>query len=161
MKKRIIVLGLVALIVFGVAYAYAQGPGTGPAMGPEHKGMHGPMGHDQWASLTPEQKAKFQEFHRKFKEENAKLIGAIVAKRLELQSIWTDPKADPKAIFEKEKEFRDLQNQLKEKFVLLRLECRKLLTPEQIKNGGHFGGMGHRRMMCEDDEMGPPFEMER
>ena len=140
MKKMIVTLGLVAVMVLGVAYAYAQGPGMGP--GPGHRGMHESWGPVKDSSLTPEQKTKFQELRRKFREENAKLIGAIVTKRLELQSLWTDPKAESKAILDKERELRDLQNQLRDKAVQMRLEARKSLTPEQIANFGPGGGMG-------------------
>ena len=62
------------------------------------------------------------------------MFGAIVTKKLELQSLWTDPKADSKAILDKEKEMRDLQNQIKDKAVQMRLVARKFLTPEQIQN---------------------------
>ena len=135
MKKKIVVLGLAALMVLGVAYAYAQGPGFGP----EHRPGRG---YEKWSSLTPEQQTKFQELRRKFRDDNAKLFGAIVTKRLELQSLWTDPKADSKAILAKEKELRDLQNQLKDKAVQMRLEARTFLTPEQIQNGKAGWGMG-------------------
>jgi Spy/CpxP family protein refolding chaperone len=142
MRKTIVLLGLVALMVLGVAYAYAQGPGSGP----RHRGMHESWGPGKDYSLTPEQQTKFQELRRKFREENAQLIGAMVAKRLELQSLWTDPKADSKAILDKEKGLRDLQNQLKDKAVQMRLEARKFLTPEQIQNSKPGLGMerGHR-----------------
>jgi Spy/CpxP family protein refolding chaperone len=151
MRKTVVVLGLVALMVLGVAYAYAQGPGSGPG----HRGMHESWGPAKDYPLTQEQKAKFQELRRKFREENAKLIGAMVTKKLELQSLWTDPKADPKAILDKERELRDLKNQLKDKAVQMRLEARKFLTPEQIQNwkpgrgmgrgfgGGHMMGYGY------------------
>jgi len=140
MKKTIVVLGLVAVLVLGVAYAYAQGPGFGPGHRPG-------WGQEKWSSLTPEQQTKFQELRRKFREDNAKLFGAIVTKRLELQSLWTDPKADSKAILDKEKELRDLQNQIKDKAVQMRLETRKFLTPEQIQNWkpGREKGRGHMK----------------
>ena len=141
MKKRVVVLGLVALMVLGVAYAYAQGPGSGPGSGPGPGHRHG-WGQEERSSLTPEQQTKFQELRRKFKEDNAKLFGGIVTKRLELQSLWTDPKADPKAILDKEKELRDLQNQIRDKAVQMRLEARKFLTPEQIQNWKPGLGMG-------------------
>lgn len=143
MKKTIVLLGLVALMVLGVTYVYAQGPG----MGPGHRGMHESWSHGKDYPLTPEQKTKFQELRRKFREENAKLIGAMVTKRLELQSLWTDPKADSKAILDKERELRDLQNQLRDKAVQMRLEARKFLTPEQIQNWkpGWEKGRGHMK----------------
>ena len=147
MKKMILTLGLVAVMLLGVTYVYAQGPG----MGPGHRGMHESWGPVKDSPLTPEQKTKFQELRRKFSGENAKLTGAIVTKRLELQSLWTDPKADSKAILDKEKELRDLQNQLRDKAIQMKLEARKFLTPEQITNFGPGGGMdpgfgrGHKK----------------
>ncbi len=153
MRKKIVLLGLVAVMLLSVTYVYAQGYGMGPGMGPGHRGMHESWGPAKDYPLTPEQKAKFQELRRKFRDENAKLIGAMVTKRLELRSLWTDPKADSKAILDKERELRDLQNQMKDKGVQMRLEARKFLTPEQIENWGpgRMGmGPGHgRRYMAE------------
>jgi len=155
MKKTIIALGLVAVMLLGVGYVYAQGPGFGPG----HRGMQEQWGPGKDYSLTPEQKAKFQELRRRFRDENAKLIGSMVTKRLELQSLWTDPKADPKAILEKERELRDLQNQLRDKAVQMKLEARKFLTPEQIENWrpgrGMDGGFGRGHMMGRGQGMGP------
>jgi Spy/CpxP family protein refolding chaperone len=105
--------------------------------------MHESWGPGRDYPLTSEQRAKFQELRRKFREENAKLIGAMVTKKLELRSLWTDPKADSKAILDKEKELRDLKNQLMDKAVQMRLEARKFLTPEQIQNWNPGRGMGH------------------
>jgi len=136
MKKKLIVLGLVVMMVLSVTYVYARGPGYGP----------GPKGEDwKGLSLTPEQKAKFQELRRRFNEETAQLRGALVTKRVELQSLWTNPNADPKAIMDKEKELRDLQNQMKDRMIQSKLEARKFLTPEQIAEFGQHRGMGHGR----------------
>ncbi len=145
MKMKIVLLGVTAVMLLSVTYVFAQGMGPaqgGLGMGPGHRGMHESWGPGKEYSFTPDQKAKFQELRRRFRDENAKLIGAMVTKRLELQSLWTDPKADPNAILNKEKEMRDLQNQLKDKAVQMRLEARKFLTPEQIENWRPGRGMG-------------------
>jgi Spy/CpxP family protein refolding chaperone len=147
MRKTIVALGLVVVMLLGVTYAYAQGQGYGPGYGPGHRGMHEHWGSGKDFSLTPEQKTKLQELRRKFTGENAKLTGAIVTKRLELRSLWTDPKADSKAILDKEKELRDLQNQMRDKAVQMKLEARKFLTPEQIENWKPGRGMGRGHMM--------------
>ena len=133
MKKTVVVLGLVAVMVLGVAYAFAQGPGPGHRPG---------WGQEKWSSLTPEQQTKFQELRQKFNDETAQLRGTMLTKRLELQSLWRNPKADSKAILEKEKEFRSLQNQMKDKAVQLKLEARAILTPEQLSQFGPGMGMG-------------------
>ena len=149
MKKTIIALGLVAVMLFGVAYAFAQGPGFGP----RHRGME-----MREPSLTPEQKTKFQELRQKFNEETVQLRGSIFIKRLELQSFWTNPKADSKAILDKERELTSLQNQMKDKMVQFKLEARNFLTPEQIAEFGSGCGMGpgfgRGRMMDSGQGMG-------
>jgi Spy/CpxP family protein refolding chaperone len=140
MKKTMIALGLVALILFGVTYAYAQGRGLGP--GPKGGPCWESSNPGRWSTLTPEQRTKFQELRQRFNEETAQLRGAILTKRVELQSLWTNPKADPKAIMDKEKELRDLQNQMRDKVVQSKLEARKILSPEQIAEFGPGCGMG-------------------
>jgi Spy/CpxP family protein refolding chaperone len=157
MKKIMTAMGLVMILILGVTYAYAHDAGVDPG----HKGMghsHEGWGHGKGLSLTPEQKAKFQEMRRNFRRDNAQLIGSLVAKKIELHALWTDPKADSKTILDKATELRDVQNQLRDKFVGAMLEARKSLTPEQIahwkpdwmwghgRRHGH-GMMGHGRMM--------------
>jgi len=148
MKKTMVALGLVGLMLFTVSYVYAQEQ----ADPPRHGWMHGEKswGHGKGLNLTAEQKAKLQELRRKFVGENAQLIGELVAKRLELRSIWSDPKADSKTILAKEKEFRDLKNRMKDKMIQYKLEFRSSLTPEQIEKLGRMG----RRCSCHGFEMG-------
>jgi len=143
MKKAMIALGLVVVMVLGVSYVYAQEQGNPPG----HGWMHGKKtrGYGKRLNLTPEQRAKFKELRRKFIGENAQLIGGLVARRLELRSLWTDPKADSQAILAKERELRDLQNQMRDKIVRYKLEVRKFLTPEQIEKFGMMGGVGFGR----------------
>jgi Spy/CpxP family protein refolding chaperone len=161
MKKTLLALSLITALILGVAYVYAQNPGQGPGPGPG-PGWKGERGWEsgnpgRFSNLTPEQKAKSQELRRKFNEETAQLRGALLTKRIELQSLWTNPNADPKAIVDKEKELRDLQNQMKDKALQMKLEARKLLTPEQIQESGlgmgHGFGRGH--MMSRSRGMGP------
>jgi len=147
MKKTLLALSLTTVLILGVTYVYAQRPGYGPGHGPGWQGEDwresGNPG--KFSSLTPEQKAKFQELRQKFNEETAQLRGALVTKRLEAQSLWSNPKADSKAIMDKEKELRDLQNQMGEKAIQFKLEARKLLTPEQIQELGPGMGRGFGR----------------
>ena len=151
MRKTVVTIGLMAVMLLSVSYAFAQGPGFGPGPGA------GPGGGPQWGkgpgwesrdqdkavNLTPEKKTKLNELRTKFRGENAQLIGAMVTKKIELQSLWSNPKAEDKAIQDKAKEVRDLQNQMKEKAVQMRLEARKILTPEQISKWGAGRGFGH------------------
>jgi Spy/CpxP family protein refolding chaperone len=125
-------------MLLAVTYVYAQGPDFGP----RHRGMHESWGPGKGHYLTPEQKTNFKELFRKFREENAKLIGDMVTKRLELQSLWNDPKSDSKDIQNKAKELRDLLNHLSDKVIQSMLEARKFLTPEQIEQFNPGCGMG-------------------
>jgi Spy/CpxP family protein refolding chaperone len=113
-------------------------------------------------NLTPEQQTKFQELRRKVDADTAQLKGTMLTKRLELQSLWSDPKADAKAIMEREKELRNLQNQMKDKMVQFKLEARQFLTPEQISEFGQGRGMGRgfgRGGMMGGRGMGPGYGM--
>jgi Spy/CpxP family protein refolding chaperone len=137
MKKKAIVLGIVGMMLLGVTYAFAQGPGPGPGPGMMawryHKGI----------TLTPDQRTTLQELRRKFNTETAQLRGSILAKRLELQGLWSDPKSDPKSILERSRELRGLQDQLKDKAMQMRIEARGILTPEQLAQVAQFRRRGH------------------
>ena len=152
----IIVLGLVALMIIGTTYVFAQGPGYGP--GPGRMGQ-GHWGYQKGLDLTPEQRTKLQELRRKFNDETAQLRETLHANRLELRSLWTNPNADSKTIMEKEKGMRDPQDQMRDKMVQMRLEARGILTPEQLtqigqgRGEGPGFGRGHR--------MGPGAKMGR
>jgi Spy/CpxP family protein refolding chaperone len=137
MKKALFAVGLATVMLMGITYAYAHGPGFGPGPRGMQWGYQGDV-----SNLTPEQTTKFRELYRKFNEETAQIRGAIVTKRLELQSLWADPKADPKAISDKERELRGLQDQMRDKMVQYRLEVRKSLTPEQLTEFEGGRGMG-------------------
>ena len=166
MKKPIIAVGFLAVTFFVAGYALAQGSGHES----RHGSMHQPGGVQQHEgshqrhqestgpgkdfSLTPEQKSKFEDLRRKFRLENAQLIGAVVAKRIELDALWSDPKADPKAIMEKEKEMGAFRFQLREKIIQSKLEARQFLTPEQMTHFGRDWGMGVRKMMGHGGTMG-------
>jgi len=163
MKKTLLALSLIAVLILGVAYVYAQGPVRSPGQGPGWKGERGwEAGNPgRFSNLTPEQKTKFQELRRRFNEETAQLRGALVTKRVELGSLWTNPNADPNAIMAKEKELRDLRNQMQDKAVQMRLEARKVLTPEQIAELGPGMGreLGRGHKMGHGRGMGPGYGM--
>ena len=147
MKKMIVILGLVGVMLVGAIYAFAQGPGYGPGAG---KMGQGDWGYQKGLNLTPDQKAKFQDLRQKLNDETAQLRETLHAKRLELQSLWTNPNADSETIMEKQKEMREPQDQMRDKMVQMRLEARSILTPEQLtqigqaREEGPGFGRGHR-----------------
>jgi len=157
MKKMVMALGLVMVLMFMATCVFADDPGAAPPQ-QQQVGEMGHFHHKDWRGgkgffLTPEQKAKFRELRRNFRRDNAQLIGALVAKKIELRALWTDPQADPNAIMAKARELRGIQDQLKDKFVGMRLEFRKILTPEQIahwKPGAMWRHMHRRHHMMGD-----------
>lgn len=124
MNKKLITIGLVNLLFLGLIYSYG---GAFAGFGKRGEGFQQFI-----SSLSPEQRTKIQDLRRKFEDETAQLRGSMLTKRLELQSLWRNPKVEEKAIREKEKELRELQNQWRDKMVEYRLEVRKILTPDQL-----------------------------
>ena len=135
MKKLFVVFAM-ALVLAGATYVYAVGPGPGP--GPRE----GCMGYGKGASLTEEQRTQLQELRQKFHSETANLREQIWTMRQELRTLWSDSKSGADAILKKEKELRDLEDQMKDKAVQMKLEARNILTPEQLAEFGKFGGPG-------------------
>jgi len=162
MRKLLIIMGLTIIMSLGVSYVFADDHPKGAGHGGTHQDagthQHESLGPGKALDLTPEQQAKFKELRRKLEDETAQLKGALLTKRLELRSLWRNPKADPKAILDKEKELRDVQNQMRDKIIQNKLEARKFLTPEQISEMGPGSGMDHgfgrRHMMSEGGGMG-------
>jgi Spy/CpxP family protein refolding chaperone len=159
MKKMVIALGVALVISLGGLYSYAQQAGHPPER--RAIGFQERWGVDNGLNLTPEQESKFREMRRNFMKENAHLIGSLVGKRVELWALWSDPKAEEKAIVDKEKEAWALMGQLRDKRIEMRLAMRKILTPEQIGHWRPGWDMGHRgdrwgAAMGQGGMMGPP-----
>jgi Spy/CpxP family protein refolding chaperone len=160
--KRILLATLMIFLIVPATFAFAHGmPGDR-----DFKDSRGAL----WANLSPEQKEQLRDLNRTFLDEAAPLLGSLVAKRIELHALWSDPKADPTAIEAKEREAAELGLQIHEKALKFRLEGRSLLTPDQIsrfqggqwlfrapgmggdcgpgmdrKGGPRWGGWGHPR----------------
>ena len=149
MKKTIIIgLSLALAVALVVTVALARGPGFGPGFG---RGMGGPAyGSPPIPNLTADQSAQMQALRDSFLKENEPLQKELLSKGQELRKLWSDPNSDPGLIKAKQNEIFDLRSKLQEKGTDLRLEIRKVLTPEQLaqmpafNQGAGFGphGMG-------------------
>ena len=140
MKKTVIALGLAVVMLVGITYVYAGGPGFGPGKGP--RDCAGGCG---GLNLTSEQQTKMKEMRQQHYNEVAPLRDKMFNLRQELRTLWSDPKADAGIIQEKTKAMNDLRNQMQEKMVAFRLEARNLLTPDQIQAMGAGCGQGRGR----------------
>ena len=138
-KNTLTAIGIVLAIVLIGGWAFAHGP-----WGERGYGHRGYGGGDPYSNLSPEQKEKLQAQQQKFSEDTAELRRELSQKRLELRSLWIDPKADPEKIKAKQREVFELQRRLQEKALEHKLAIRELLPEEGIGQGpwGHGYGMG-------------------
>jgi len=130
MKKPIIIGLCLTLALALVGAALAWGPGFGPGFG---RAFVGPAnGVPPIPNLTTEQSAQIQALRDGFLKENESLQKELYAKGAELRNLWRSPNPDQAAIAAKRTEIASLQSQLQDKAANLRLEIRKMLTPEQL-----------------------------
>lgn len=134
MKKTSILALSMVLAVALMASAALAGPGYGRGFGLGYG-----YGYPAIPNLTAEQSAKIQALQKAHLDEVAPLQQQLLAKRNELRTLWLNPKPDQALIAAKQKEILTLQSQLTEKATNLRLEMRKVLTPEQQAQLGAFG----------------------
>ncbi len=149
--KVIFFLFLLAIIP---QVASAQGPPW--RKGWEDRGDRGMMGPMQtpmmdWASqlnLTPDQSAKLQELRETYLRDTLPWRNELIVKRFDLRDLLRNPQSDPQVILGKQREISDLEAKIEERQLLLHLEMRKVLTPDQLKLlPPHWGGMPGSPMM--------------
>lgn len=125
------------------------GPG-GPPPGPTGYGAeYGPHPFALFASpldLSKEQIAKMRDLWLRHFADTHNLRYDLMQKRLEMERLFTDPKADAAALMAKEKELALVRQQLMEQKARTIIEWRGLLTPEQIGKLDLMT-MAHHRMM--------------
>jgi len=143
---------LIALFFVGftaAAFAAPPDPGKpGPQGFQKHAGFHA---FGLRLNLTQDQREKMKELRKNFWADTHDLRYDIKMKRVEVQKLFTDPKTDDATLLAKEKELNGLKSQLMDKKAEMKVEWRKILTPEQIRMldrmhrhhcWHHRGGMG-------------------
>jgi len=143
MKKTIIIGLILTLALALVGAALAWGPGSGPGFG---RPFGGPAnGVPPIPNLTAEQTAQIQALRDGFLKENEPLQKELYAKASELRTLWRSTNPDQAVIAAKRTELASFQFQFQDKAANLRLEIRKVLTPEQLAQIPAFsqdGGFG-------------------
>jgi len=135
-KKTVIGVGLVLAVALMTTVAFAWGPGRGMGWGPGY-------GYPPIPNLTAEQSSKIQALQKAYLDETAPLQQDLLKKKIELRSLWLSPNPDQAKITALQKEILNLQSKIAEKGTNLRLEIRKVLTPEQQAQLSFYGpGMG-------------------
>jgi Spy/CpxP family protein refolding chaperone len=142
MKKLYVVLAGVFFVALA-ATAFAFGPGGTAMMGKGGYGVHrggemdpGFMGHGPKLDLSTEQLAAMKQIREKYRVDTEALRNECIQKNVELKTVYADPNANDAAILAKQKEVDTLQQKMQAKMVQLRLEQRKIFTPEQLKKMG-------------------------
>jgi len=135
-KKSIIGMGLVLAVALMATVAFAGGMGRGYGWGTGY-------GYPAIPNLTAEQSSKIQALQKAYLDEITPLQQDLLKKKTELRSLWLSPTPDQAKITALQKEILNLQAKITEKGTNMKLETRKLLTPEQQAQMSIYGpGMG-------------------
>jgi len=135
-KKSIIGVSLVLAVALMATVAFAGGMGRGYGWGPGY-------GYPAIPNLTTDQSSKIQALQKSYLDEITPLQQDLLKKKTELRSLWLSPTPDQAKITALQKEILNLQAKITEKGTNLKLETRKLLTPEQQAQMSLYGpGMG-------------------
>lgn len=126
MKRARIPVMLVLALVLSLGLASASYARMG--MGGGHMGM---------MNLTPEQAGQMFDLKQKFMNDTASLRKQMVMKHAEMAALWRAETPDQNNIRAKQKELSALRDQMQEKAMAFRLECKKICPM-----GGKMGGMG-------------------
>jgi Spy/CpxP family protein refolding chaperone len=128
---------------------------------PPEAGSPGPQGFNKhWArhtfgsclNLTKEQREKMREVRQHFQADVHDLKYDIRIRKLEARKLFTDPKTDDATLLAKEKELNGLKLKFMDRKAEMKVEWRKILTPEQIRmleriHRHHHGRHHHRGPM--------------
>jgi Spy/CpxP family protein refolding chaperone len=155
---------LVAVTVTTVGFAYGTGhgrlqgdneecwrQGTGPAAGDESlrpgAGGHRAQKLARYLDLSQEQTDKMVELRRRYDAQMKTIRDELLQRRVEARNLYTDPKTEEGVILAKQSEISSLKQRLSDDAAQLRLEQRRILTPEQLKKLAEFKPRheGHRR----------------
>ena len=101
-----------------------QGPRDG---GPLHHGFL------SYLKLSKEQMDKMHELRTRYYNETRDMRYELAQKRLEMRKLFTDPKTNDATLLAKQKELNALNLKLMDKMAEMKIEGRKILTPEQIQ----------------------------
>jgi Spy/CpxP family protein refolding chaperone len=125
--------------------------GIGPTAGDESLGP-GPGGHRiqklaRYLDLSQEQTGRVVELHKRYGAQTKPIRDELFQKRVEARNLYADPKTEEGVILAKKREISSLQQRLSDDMAQLRLEQRRILTPEQLKKVAEFKPRheGHRR----------------
>ena len=154
MKKITLTLTAVALGLLLTSQAFAWGPGPGRGQGYcREAGL-------ERLNLTDDQKAKIEALQTANDKAIRPLREKMFDKAVELRKLWLQANPEKDKIAAAQKELRAIRDEMQDKNTAMRLEIRKVLTPEQSEKLADMGwgrgpGFGPRGGMRGHGEFGP------
>jgi Spy/CpxP family protein refolding chaperone len=141
MKKLFVVMIAVFFVALATVVFSAptdQAPSAmAPALDHGFSGMHhgGPFhkGFRSYLKLSKEQMDKMHELRIRFFKETRDMRYELAQKKLEMKKLFTDPKTDDATLLAKEKELNALRAKFMDKMAEMKIEGRKIFTPEQLE----------------------------
>jgi Spy/CpxP family protein refolding chaperone len=147
MKKLTLVLMTVVIGLLFASQVFAWGPGFGPGEGGGPGSGPGYYHDAVWArlNLTDEQKTKIEALQTDYQKGIRPIREKMFDKSVALRRLWLQANPDKDKITAAQNEVRALRDTMQDKATAMRLEIRKVLTPEQqekLSNLGWGRGMG-------------------
>ena len=146
MKKLFIVIAVLIVSAAVVVSAYALQPDKKP-------GFHKEFCFKKHLGLSDQQLAKMKELRNRFHADTRDLRYNLEIKRIEMRKLFTDPKTDDETLLAKQKEISELRQQLSDKKAQMKIEWRKILTPEQIAKLDKMPHKRHERRWAHHHQM--------
>ena len=145
MKKQIIFLTLMAVALSFILFAPSLQGQEKKAEKEVSKGSPlPPMG---FLDLSPEQKAKLEEFRKMRQEERKKFLENIEPLGQKLEGLIRDPNSEAKEVDALIDQISKLRSTHLKRVIQQRRELRKIFTPEQLKKLEKFRGFARERFL--------------
>ena len=147
--KKLYVIALALFLVGSAAVAFAAPPDPGSGCsgsGAPHQWAHPHHQFGSFLNLSKEQKEKMRQIRNSFFADTHDLRYDIREKRVEMHKLFTDPKATDATLLAKQKELQTMVVKLMDRKAQMKVEWRRVLTPEQIgklDRPHRFGFHGH------------------
>ncbi len=135
MKLRVAVITATCLMVLGTAYATYAGPGcrgVGPGPGGSFRGI--------WNELSEQQQKQAESLRLEFFKKMESFRGELGKKRVEMMELASKDSPDEEAFQKKREQVWALRDAMRNERRALGTKMRSLLTPEQRKKIGPYGG---------------------
>jgi Spy/CpxP family protein refolding chaperone len=97
--------------------------------------------------LTKEQLTQIRDLRTKFQNDTKAIRDELFQRRVEFRKLFSDPQTDESLLTAKSREMSSLQQKMMDSRIQLRLEERKILTPEQLKK---LAGMTNERRIIKN-----------